>query len=198
MRTLTLVVLFTLAISLPTYADEKAEVFQLAKSKIDAVVDLLRNKEIGKAERNQKIIATINPIFDFALMAKISLGKKHWKPLSTGQRKEFIDFFVLRLQESYLEKLDLYTDEEVVVEEAVTVKKRIHLMTHLVTKDDKLEMVYKFYKKKGNWKIYDLVILGVSVVQTYRSQFSGFLKNASFTDLMKKLKTSGEFSISTK
>ena len=197
MRTLILAVLLTLATSFPSYADEKAEVLQLAKSRINAIVELLRSKEFSKAERNKKIIATIKPIFDFALMAKISLGKKHWTPLSAGERKEFIDLFVLRLQESYLDKLDLYTDEEVIVEEAVAVKKRIHVLTHLVTKDDKLEMVYKFYKARNNWKIYDVVILGVSVVQTYRSQFRGILKNTSFADLMKKLRTTGGFTIPT-
>jgi phospholipid transport system substrate-binding protein len=66
-----------------------------------------------------------------------------------------------------------------------------------VTKDDKLEMVYKFYKSRKNWKIYDVVILGVSVVQTYRSQFRGILKNTSFADLMKKLRTKGGFTIPT-
>ena len=197
MRTLILAVLLTLGACFLSYADESAEVLQLAKSRIDTVVELLKSKEISKAERNKKIINTINPIFDFALMAKISLGKKHWAPLSAEERKAFLDLFVLRLQESYLDKLDLYTDEEVVVEEAVTVKKRIHVLTHLVTKDNKLEMVYKFYKAGNNWKIYDVVILGVSVVQTYRSQFSGILKNTSFADLMKKLRTTGGFTIPT-
>lgn len=198
MRILTIAILLTLGTSVLSYADEKAEVLQLARSRINAVVDLLRSKNISKAERDKKIINTINPIFDFALMAKICLGKKHWAPLSAGERKEFIDLFVLRLQESYLDKLDLYTDEEVIVEEAVAVKKRIHVKTHLVTKDDKLEMVYKFYKGKDGWKIYDAVILGVSVVQTYRSQFRGILKNNSFAELMKKLRTTGGFSIPTK
>ncbi|MCZ6472510.1 MAG: ABC transporter substrate-binding protein [SAR324 cluster bacterium] len=198
MRTLTLAVILILGTSFLSYADEKAEVLQLAKSRIDRVVGLLRSKGISKVERNKKIITIINPIFDFALMAKISLCRKHWRPLSAQERKEFIDLFVLRLQESYLDKLDLYTDEEVVVEEAVTVKKRIHVLTHLVTKDDKLEMVYKFYKSRNNWKIYDVVILGVSVVQTYRSQVRGILKNTSFADLMEQLRTKGGFTIPTK
>lgn len=198
MRILTIAILLMLGTSFLSHADEKAEVLKLARSRINAVVDLLRSKDFDKAERNKRIIKTINPIFDFALMAKICLGKKYWAPLSAGERKEFIDLFVLRLQESYLDKLDLYTDEEVIVKEAVAVKKRIHVVTQLVTKGDKLEMVYKFYKSKDGWKIYDAVILGVSVVQTYRSQFRGILKNSSFAELMEKLRTTGGFSIPTK
>jgi phospholipid transport system substrate-binding protein len=58
-------------------------------------------------------------------------------------------------------------------------------------------MIYKFYRGKEGWKVYDVEILGVSVVQTYRSQFDGFLKNGSFAELMEKLKTSGEFALPT-
>ena len=197
MRPLTIACLISLLTLTYVYADENAEVLQLAKTRIDSVIVLLRDQDISKEERDKKIIGTINPIFDFKLMAKICLGKKHWVPLSPEDRKTFVDTFVLRLQESYLDKLELYTDEEVVVEEAISVKKRIHVLTHLVTKDDDLEMTYKFYNSSDGWKIYDVVILGVSVVQTYRSQFSGFLKDASFDQLMEKLKTTGGFTIPT-
>ena len=197
MRMLAIAFLATLLTMPLVRADETAEVMELVKSNIDIVIGLLRNREIDKNERNQKIIATINPFFDFRTMARVCLGETYWKPLSRAERKEFVALFVLRLQESYLEKLALYTDEEVVVEDATAVKKRIHVLTHLVTKDDKLEMVYKFYKSKRGWLVYDVVILGVSVVQTYRSQFSGFLKEASFADLMERLKTTGGFTIPT-
>ena len=197
MRILAIAFLATLLTMPLVRADDTADVMQMVKSNIDIVIDLLRNKEIGKKERNQKIIATINPFFDFRTMARVCLGETYWKPLSPAERKAFVELFVLRLQESYLEKLDLYTDEEVVVADAIAVKKRIHVVTHLVTKDDKLEMVYKFYKSKRGWLVYDVVILGVSVVQTYRSQFSGFLKESSFADLMERLKTTGGFTIPT-
>ena len=83
--------------------------------------------------------------------------------------------FVERLKLSYLEKLDLYTDEEVVVDEArLTKKKRVEVLTYLVTKDDKKEMIYKLYKtKKKGWMVYDVDVLGVSIVQTAHS-FPGF------------------------
>ena len=198
MRILAIAFLATLLTMPLVRADDTAEVMKMVKSNIGIVIDLLRNKEIDKKERNQKIIATIVPFFDFRTMARVCLGETYWKPLSPAERKEFVELFVLRLQESYLEKLDLYTDEEVVVADATAVKKRIHVLTHLVTKDDKLEMIYKFYKsRKRGWLVYDMVILGVSVVQTYRSQFAGLLKESSFADLMERLKTTGGFTIPT-
>jgi phospholipid transport system substrate-binding protein len=178
-------------------ADDSTEIKNLLKAKIDIVVQLLLEKNIDKKKRNEKILETVSPIFDFPRMAKLSLGKKHWTRISGEQRKEFSDLFVKQLKESYLEKLELYSNEEVVVEEAKRVKSRIHIITHLVSKDDKKEMVYKFYKSKQGWKIYDVVMLGVSIVQTYRSQFDGVLKKETFDDLLLKLKKSGEFSVPT-
>ena len=133
-------------------------------------------------------------LFDFDRMAKLSLGKKYWKSLSKDGRKEFSRLFVERLKQSYLDKLDLYTDEEVVVDEAKQKKKnRVEVLTYLVSKDDKMEMKYKLYKdKKKGWLVYDVEVLGVSIVQTYRSQFSGYLKKKSMDELMNLLRSSDD------
>ena len=138
---------------------------------------------------NQRIIKEASVIFDFKLMARLSLAKK-WKAISKAQRKEFTALFVKRIQQSYLEKLNLYTDEEVIIEDAKkTKKKRVELKTFLVSEDDKKEMIYKFRKhKKRGWLVYDVNILGVSFIQTYRSQFSGVLKNKSMDELIEDLK----------
>ena len=56
-------------------------------------------------------------------------------------------------------------------------------------------MLYKLYKPDANWKIYDIEIQGVSLIQTYRSQFDGALKKGSVDDLLHKLRTSERLSI---
>ena len=205
MRTLIFAVLISLVLTSPVIwftpqamAGEESEVKKLTQEKIAIVIDVLRNKGIGKEEKKKRIIAAVDPIFDFKRMARLSLGKKHWSAMNKAQKKEFSKLFVKRLKESYLEKLDLYTDEEVVIEDAKRVKKRIHVLTRLVSKDDKKDMVYKFYKsRKKGWKVYDVVILGVSVVQTYRSQFNGLMKKGSIDDLLTTLRTTGAITIPT-
>ncbi len=181
----------------PALAGEESEVRKLTQEKIAIVIDVLRDKSIGKEEKKKRIVAAVDPLFDFRRMARLSLGKKHWSTMNKAQKKEFSRLFVQRLKESYLEKLDLYTDEEVVIEDAKRVKKRIHVLTRLVSKDGKKDMVYKFYKSKKGWKVYDVVILGVSVVQTYRSQFNGLLKKGSIENLLITLRTTGAITIPT-
>ena len=164
-------------------ADEVKEIRAMTKEKVDIVINILKDKSLSKNEKKEGILETIDGLFDFSLMARLSLGKKHWKSLSKEKRKEFSELFVERLKLSYLEKLDLYTDEEVVVDEArMTKKNRVEVLTYLVTKDDKKEMIYKLYKtKKKGWMVYDVDVLGVSIVQTYRSQFSGAVSYTHLT-----------------
>ena len=186
-----LMLFFTSSASL---ADEVKEIRAMTKEKVDIVINILKDKSLSKNEKKEGILETIDGLFDFSLMARLSLGKKHWKSLSKSKRKEFSDLFVERLKLSYLEKLDLYTDEEVVVDEArMTKKNRVEVLTYLVTKDDKKEMIYKLYKsKKKGWMVYDVDVLGVSIVQTYRSQFSGVLKKETMEQLMERMRSAGE------
>lgn len=195
-----LVLLFIVLFSLqpvPAFADGVAEVQEIVDRNIKVVIDYVKNKDLDKETRNKKIIDTVSPFFDFDFMAKICLGKKYWMQLDPAGRKKFTDLFVERLQESFLEKLDLYTDEKVIVEDAKRVKNRIHVLTYLVSKGDKMDMKFKFWKTREGWKVYDLEILGASMVVTYRSQFSGFLKENSLDDLLKKLSESGSFGVPT-
>jgi len=175
-------------------ADEVSAIREMTKEKVDHVISTLKDNNLTKEEKKEGILQTIDGLFDFSLMARLSLGKKYWKKLSIEGRKEFTELFVERLKQSYLDKLDLYTDEEVVVDEAKLIKKkRVEVLTYLVSKDDKMEMTYKLYKtKKNTWMVYDVDVLGVSIVQTYRSQFSGVLKNESLEKLIERLRSSDE------
>ena len=175
-------------------ADEVSEIQAMTKEKVDLVIQTLKDTSLSKKEKKEGILKTIDGLFDFNLMARLSLGKENWKPLSKSKRKEFSKLFVERLKQSYLDKLDLYTDEEVVVGEAKQTKKnRVEVLTFLVSKDDKKEMTYKLYKsKKKGWLVYDVDVLGVSIVATYRSQFSGILKKGSMEQLLERMRSTGE------
>ena len=191
----TLIPLFAVFFAAATLsADEVSEIQVMTKEKVDLVIQTLKDTSLSKKEKKEGILKTIDGLFDFNLMARLSLGKENWKPLSKSKRKEFSKLFVERLKQSYLDKLDLYTDEEVVVGEAkLTKKNRVEVLTYLITKDDKKEMTYKLYKsKKKRWMVYDVDVLGVSIVQTYRSQFSGILKKESMEQLMERMRSSGE------
>jgi phospholipid transport system substrate-binding protein len=168
-------------------ADDKFAAEEFLKSKLETVFSVLQKQDLDQQEKNQEIIEIVTPLFDFALMAKLSLGRKHWPSLTQEKREKFTQLFVKRLRQSYMNRLTAYTDEKVIYEPPVEVKKKIQIPTRLISKDKKISMLYKLYKSKNSWKVYDMEIQGVSIIRSYRSQFNEILQNGTMDDLLKKM-----------
>ena len=189
MKSLLYALLSLLILSQTVIADDKSAAEEALKSKLDAVISVLQNKELEIEAKKKQIFEIVTPIFDFSLMAKLTLGRKYWPGLAKEKRERFTDLFIKRLKESYLEKLtrNTYSDEKIVYHASVKVKKKIHIPTDLISKGKNIAMLYKLYKSKQNWKIYDIEIEGVSIITTYRSQFNEVLSKGTIDDLLKKL-----------
>lgn len=128
----------------------------------------------------------MDTVFDYELMSRLSIGRQ-WGTINSEQRDTFIKLFTEKLKNSYKDKLNLYTDELVHIKGLDKPKSnRIILKTELKGKQDTYEINYKFYPKQNDndWLIYDVDLLGVSLIQTYRHQFSDFLQNKSFDELL--------------
>jgi len=187
MKNLLVAVLGLLLFSPSVAADGKSEVEELLKNNLDAVFTVLQEKGLEQQAKNKEIVEIVTPMFDFELMARLSLGKKHWPGLSRDKKEKFTELFIKRLKASYLKNFTLYTDEKIFYEPSVQVKKKIHAPTYLISKDKKISILYKFYKAGNDWKIYDLEIQGVSIIRSYRSQFSRILESGTVDDLLLKL-----------
>ena len=192
MKSLLYAVISLLFLSQAVNADDKSGAEELLKCKLDAFFEVLQNKDLDQEDKNNEVVEILTALFDFPLMAKLSLGKKYWPGLTEAKKERFTELFIKRLRTSYLDNLTLYTDENVTYEPAVQVKKKIHVLTYLISKQKKISMLYKLYQSESDWKIYDVEIQGVSIIRSYRSQFSEILKNGTFDDLMLKLKESVE------
>lgn len=176
-----------LLLNLAIAADEKGSAEEFLKSNLDAVFTVLQKKDLSQQTKNSEIVGIVTPMFDFQLMAKLSLGRKYWPDLSKEKRERFTELFVNRLRQSYLNKLTTYTDETVVYEPPLKVDEKVHIPTYLVSKGNKIGMLYKFYQSSGQWKIYDIEIQGVSIIRSYQSQFKEILQNNTFDDLLLKM-----------
>ena len=171
------------------YANDVDDINNLVKRKVSVIVDLLGHENIEKDERNNEIIAELNEIIDFKLTAYLSLGK-HWKKIKKKQKKEFEKIFQQYINNYIVEKIALYNNQEIEVGEVKIIKKgRAELNIGFQSGGDKYGIVFKLRKnKKKQWLVYDLDIEGVSVITTFRSQFSGVIKQGSFDVLLEKLR----------
>ena len=188
MKRMSYAVLAFLLMSQVAWSDDKSAAKELLETKIEAALAVLQKKDLGQQEKNKEVVKIVEPIFDYDLMAKLTLGRKYWPGLSEKNRKEFTDLFVERLKGTYVDKLSLYTDEKVVYETPVQKGIKIQIPTSVVSKNNKIAMMYKLYKSSDGWKIYDIEIEGVSLISTYRSQFYDILNKGTIDDLLSKLK----------
>ena len=164
----------------------------LLKKNLAAVVAVLQKKDLAQETKKQEIVDIISPMFDFELMAKLTLGRKYWPDLQAEQKERFTQLFIRRLRATYLDSLTLYTDEKIFFEPPVEIKQKVHIPTYLLSKDKKISILYKFYESENNWKIYDLEIQGVSIIRSYQSQFHQILQTETFEDLLAKMEKPSE------
>ena len=187
MKNLIYAVLFALIFSQTAVADDKKDAEKLLKGKLESVIFILEKKDIDRQAKKKEIVEIVTPMFNFSLMSKLTLGKKHWPGLTKDQKEKFIELFTKRLKDSYLDKMMLYTDEKIKYKASVQIKKKVHIPTILTSKDNKISMLYKLYKSKQGWRIYDIEVQGVSLISTYRSQFDEILRSKTVDDLLAKL-----------
>ena len=187
MRRIFYAVLMLLLMSQVAWSDDKNAAKELLETKIDAALAVLQKKDLVQQDKNEQVIKIVEPIFDYDLMAKLTLGRKYWPDLSEKDRKKFTDLFVARLKATYIDKLSLYTDEKIAYETPVQQGIKVQIPTKVISKSNSIAMMYKLYKSSNGWKIYDIEIEGVSLISTYRSQFYDILSKGTIDDLLLKL-----------
>ena len=171
------------------------EIQVIMTKKIDNVLSILEQKSLPINKKGEQIIKIIDEVFDYELMARIALGKETWDTLNEQKQKEFTKIFETKLKNSYIEKLELYNDQKVKILGLNPYKNaRLQLETELLGKEGTYKINYNFYNKsKDNieqWLIYDVDLVGVSIIQTYRQQFAGLLKEKTFDEMLVLLEKS--------
>lgn len=166
------------------------------KPPIKEVIDLLNDpqyKDPGnrKAQR-EKLWGAVNSIFDYAFISKSALGRYHWQnSFSDEQKKEFTEVFSRFLGNTYIDKIqEGYENEQVMfIEEELFTPKKALVKTTIARKKTEIPVDYRMKSGDEGWKIYDVNIEGVSLVQNYRSQFRSILLNQTAGQLIEQLKT---------
>lgn len=183
-------VIFTILImSINSHAIVESQIQKVMDTKVHQVLNILKNSTLSQVQKESRSIKIMDSVFDYNTMAKISLGKK-WKSLNTSEKKQFTRAFEKKIKHSYVDKLRLYNNQKVITKDLKKVKStRITLENQIIGKTDTYKVVYLFYKdkKKNQWYIYDVRLVGVSIIQTYRKQFASFLKTKSFQQLLESL-----------
>jgi len=170
--------LLTLLLIFPTFAYSGAPL-DTVKENVNKVLEILRDPtlkgEPGRKVKKEKAHSISEELFDFTELSKRSLGQ-NWKRFNPGQQEEFIKLFKSVLVTAYADKIASYTDEKVIFKEEITLsEKAVEVPTTIVTKTSEVPINYRLIEEKGRWKVYDVVIEGVSLINNYRTQFREIL-----------------------
>ncbi|OGP28582.1 MAG: hypothetical protein A2038_06865 [Deltaproteobacteria bacterium GWA2_57_13] len=188
LRWVAVIGIFYLLVPLPLSAGAPTD--QL-RTTVDKVLSILKNPELRsedkKKERREQLRAVIYPGFDFAEMAKRSLGS-HWSRRTPQEQQEFVKLFADLLESAYVNKIESYNGEKIVYSNEKQEKDSAEVFTKVVAKKgEEFSINYKLHLAGAEWKVYDILVENISLVNNYRSQFNRILANASFDELLRKL-----------
>jgi len=159
----------------------------------DRVLSVLQDSRLKSADRQKERRAQIRQIignrFDFGEMAKRSLGS-NWQKGNNDEQRQFVELFTELLEKSYADQIESYDGEKIVYGRENVSQDQADVDTKIVTKKgEEISINYKLRSAAGDWKVYDVVIENISIVNNFRSQFNRVLANGSFADLLKKLQS---------
>ena len=131
-------------------------------------------------------------------MAKRSLGGQ-WDKLAERERQEFVGLFTEFLTATYVEKIHSYSDEEVKFLNERLEGDHAEVKTVMVGKKTETPLDYRLMLKGGDWKAYDVLVDGISMVRNYREQFASILRSSSYEHLVQMLRNKvAQFNVKTK
>jgi phospholipid transport system substrate-binding protein len=162
------------------------------KTNVNGVIEAMRDPklkgEAGKKVKEQRIVSAADKMFDFVELSKRTLGL-NWNKFTPEQRKEFVELFKTILKDAYVDKITAYTDEKVnFTKETPLSETTVEVQSVVATKSGQVPIYYRVIKKDNDWKVYDVVIEGVSLISNYRSQFREILGNNPPETLLETLR----------
>ena len=145
----------------------------------DSAIDILSDNEILEGEKNSKFTDLVMSAIDLNLISKFVLSKT-WKNATDDQKERYIQAFKNYFINSYANKLDQYSGEQIEIIDAEEAGKYVIVNSFIYregTDTLKINLKWRLLNKDGEIKIIDLNIEGISLIIAQREEFQSFLAN---------------------
>ena len=158
------------------------------------ILDALKQNKVSLKKNHQIVFQSVEryllPNVDVNGMSRSVLGQKAWAKASASEREQFSKAFTRLVIRTYASPLAEYTDETVKFSPVRgSLEGRFIRVNSVIVRStgNNIPLTYSLVSKNGQWKIYDLSVEGVSLLQSFRSQFAQALQNSSISDLVKQM-----------
>ena len=158
-------------------------------------ISLLVSKYKDRFETDEEFLrdkmnSSVMPKLDIKLMSKIILGKKIWTEMSESQKDNFVEAFQDRMTSTYMKSITAFDGEKVVFlpyepgkrENIAYVKSK-----YLIPGGD-IAVDYRLIKKSEEWKVYDIIFDGISLMKNYRADFREHVSENGIESLITSLR----------
>ena len=153
-----------------------------------------RADEIGFSGRYKLLEPIIKNSFALCFMAKKSVGR-YWKTLQETRRKLLLDTYTTWSVATYARRFDEYSGEKFeVLSETKSAHNTVTVISTLrKSNEETIDFYYKLREIKGEWRIVDIQISGISQLANTRAQFVSVIKDKGFDDLISRLQNKIKF-----
>ena len=159
------------------------EVVQTAVSRVITVMQ----EDPGRQQARAEIRKAAASLFDFEEMAKRTLTR-HWTARAPQEQAEFVRLFRDLLERSYLGRIESWSGEKILYTGEAVDGSFASVRSKIITRRAEVALEYRLLQRDGRWRVYDVLIDGVSFVSTYRGQFERIIQESSWDGLMDKLR----------
>ncbi|AUN94525.1 MlaC/ttg2D family ABC transporter substrate-binding protein [Pseudazoarcus pumilus] len=197
MKNLLLALCFALAAPFAVASVPNDKPDELVRALTEEVLEILQTDERlknGDTDRAVKLIEeTVLPHFDFRRMTMLAVGRD-WRNASEAQRDRLVDAFYDMLVRTYSNALTEYSDQKVNFRplRMNPDDRTVRVQTQIEQSGGQPVAVdYVLERQADGWKVFDVVIAGVSLVTNYRSTFAQEIRNGGIDGLIRALETRG-------
>jgi phospholipid transport system substrate-binding protein len=179
-------ILFGLMMTLASMAIAAGNATESVRTSVDAIIGILKDAGLDKPAKRDKIRVVIAERFDFRAMSQRTLAT-NWKKASKEEQQQFTELFAALIQDTYISRVEAYTNEEVKYPGEKVTDDRAVVDTLIVTSSKEIPVTYRLYLKGDRWLVYDVNIEGVSLISNYRNSYQEIVKREGFTGLLAKM-----------
>lgn len=158
---------------------------------IDRALEILKDPglkgEARAGERRAALRKIAEDIFDLRETAKRALGR-HWQARIPAERDEFVRLFTDVLEAAYMARIEQYSGQGIQFTGESIEGEHATVQTRIPTERAEIPVAYRMQRVDGRWRVYDVVIEGVSLIANYRTQFHRIIESASYRELVERLR----------
>ena len=159
----------------------------------DQVLKVLQNPALTLAQRREAVKHLAEDVFEVSETAQRALGQ-HWQQRTPAEREEFVKLFANLLEQTYISRIDEFGGERLTYVSEQIDGDRAVVRAKITTKNGTdVPVESRLLMKENRWLIYDILVENLSLVSNYRSQFDRVIRTTSYEELVKRLRTKGDF-----